>query len=82
MAKTKREGEFRMITYSTIQGDMWDMIAFRLTGSYAGMSELIRANPEYGEYVIFPAGIVLNVPEFTEDVADTLPPWMIGGESV
>lgn len=71
-----------MTTYSTIQGDMWDMIAFKLTGSYSGMSELMKANPDHMEIVIFPAGIVLNVPVFTEGVADTLPPWLIGGESV
>lgn len=64
--------------YRTVQGDTWDMIAFRLWPSKGGekrMSELIEANPEYADYVKFPAGIVLKVPELTEQTAQSIPPW-------
>lgn len=71
-----------MKTYKTIQGDMWDLISYKLTGTVSGISELIQANPDYKEIVIFPAGIILNVPVFAETISDTLPPWMVGGESV
>ena len=62
-------------TYETMQGDMWDMIAYKLYGTESGMNVLLEANQQYADTVIFPAGITLNVPESTEPVPDTLPPW-------
>lgn len=62
-------------TYETMQGDMWDMIAYKLYGTESGMNVLLEANQQYADTVIFPAGITLNVPEYTEPVPDTLPPW-------
>lgn len=70
------------MTYTTISGDTWDLIAYKLSGAEANMTPLIRANLDYSEYVIFPAGIVLTVPSFEIDEYDTLPPWLQGGESV
>lgn len=64
--------------YKTIQGDTWDVVAKKLLGSEMHMSDLIRANPDYQEYVIFPAGIELNVPEVEQTTAQEesmLPPW-------
>lgn len=65
-----------MSTYTTRKDDMWDLISFRLTGSAEQTPALMLANPEYSETFIFPAGVVLNVPEFDSiyDI-DTLPPW-------
>ena len=67
-----------MRRYRTVQGDTWDMIAFRnypLTGGERNMSRLIEANSEYADYVAFPAGLMLNVPEEIITEAVTLPPW-------
>ncbi len=67
-----------MRKYRTIMGDTFDMIAFRLWQSYGGeknMSALIEANEQYADYVAFPAGIVLNVPEIEEMTAQSIPPW-------
>lgn len=64
--------------YKTIQGDTWDILAKKLLGSEMYMSDLIRANPDYQEYVIFPAGIELSVPEVEKTTAQEesmLPPW-------
>ena len=63
-------------TYITRQGDTWDMISFRLTGSAEQTVALMQANPQYSDIFIFSAGVVLNVPDF-ESVMDieTLPPW-------
>lgn len=64
--------------YKTIQGDTWDILAKKLLGSEMHMSGLIRANPDYQEYVIFPAGIELNIPEVEQITAQEesmLPPW-------
>ncbi|MBQ4432145.1 MAG: tail protein X, partial [Synergistaceae bacterium] len=61
-----------------VQGDTWDMIAYRLypqTGRESNMPRLIEANSEYADYVIFPAGIVIYAPDevFAEYV--NVPPW-------
>ena len=64
--------------YKTIQGDTWDIVAKKLLGSEMYMSDLIRVNPDYQEYVIFPAGVELNVPKVEQTTAQEesmLPPW-------
>lgn len=56
-----------MRKYRTMmQVDTWDKISYRMyleTGGEYLTSELISANEEYAYYVIFPAGIILQVPE-------------------
>ena len=67
-----------MRKYRTIQGDTWDLIAYRVYKEYGGenlLDILMDYNPEYIDYVVFPAGIVLNVPEITVPVIENLPPW-------
>lgn len=62
-------------TYTTTQGDMWDMIAYKSYGTESGMNVLLEANQQYTDIVIFPAGIQLTIPEYTEPLPNTLPPW-------
>lgn len=62
-------------TYTTIQGDMWDLIAKRLYGDETALNVLLEANQQYADTVIFPAGVVLKVPEYTAPVTSILPPW-------
>lgn len=64
-------------TYTTVQGDMWDGIAYRQLGSTAYTGRLMAANQQYRDYYIFPAGIVLELPEIEQAAkpADNLPPW-------
>lgn len=62
-------------TYTTVQGDMWDRIAFAQLGSTDYTDRLINANLLYREYYIFPAGIVLTLPEIAPDTDKSLPPW-------
>lgn len=67
-----------MRQYRTIQGDTWDMIAFREYPDRGGeklMSVLIEANEDYADIVKFPAGIILNVPEVAKQSVNNLPPW-------
>lgn len=64
-----------MTKYTTIQGDMWDMIAYKAYGNELGMSQLLDANQKYRDYVIFPAGIVLNIPDYKQSELSLLPPW-------
>lgn len=62
-------------TYTTVQGDMWDSIAYKCYGDEAGINVLMDANEDYIDTVVFPAGVTLAVPEYTKPVTSTLPPW-------
>ena len=65
-----------MKTYTTIQGDMWDSIAHAVMGSVLYTDKLMWANQAYLDYYIFPAGIVLTIPDVPTDWNDaSLPPW-------
>ncbi len=67
-----------MITYTTVQGDMWDKIAKDQLGDEKYTDLLMSENPEYGLVYIFSAGIELNIPEVNEyTAADDLPPWKV-----
>jgi phage tail protein X len=64
-----------MREYRTSQGDTWDMISKRVYGDEHYMDALLDANHEYIDIVIFPANIILRVPEVSKPVASTLPAW-------
>lgn len=65
-----------MNTYTTVLGDTWDMIAFKIYGKEKYAKYLVESNLKYVETVIFSAGIVLIVPEISDE-SDiySLPPW-------
>lgn len=63
-------------TYTTVQGDMWDSIAYTQLGDVAYTDKLMNLNRQYRDYFIFPAGIVLTLPDaVAERVPDSAPPW-------
>ncbi len=62
--------------YSTIQGDMWDSISHKVYGSDKHSKELIEANSQYSNIVIFSSGIDLICPDIS-NTSDTLPPWRL-----
>lgn len=64
-----------MEQYTTVQGDTWDIIAKKVYGNekYAGC--LMENNRLLLEYMIFPGGITLNIPELTEETDPDLPIW-------
>lgn len=65
-----------MKTYTTVQGDMWDMIAYKALGSVYFTDRLMMANRRYLDLYTFPAGIVLTLPEVeNESNIEGLPPW-------
>ncbi len=69
-----------MRTYTTVQGDMWDSIAYKTLGSVNLTDKLMMANRPYLHLYTFPAGITLVLPEIkAEAAADGLPPWKQGG---
>jgi phage tail protein X len=67
-------------SYTTIQGDTWDGIAFVVCGDEMQMHWLIEANPQHREIVIFPAGVVLEIPDLGETTTSSpAPPWVSNG---
>lgn len=64
-----------MNTYKTIQGDTWDMIAYKQLGSTDYTDRLVCANLEYAGTILFPAGVTLRLPEVAEKQKVSLPPW-------
>lgn len=64
--------------YKTVQGDMWDSIAYKLYGDVNRVDVLIAANPQYRKIYIFSAGIELEIPDIEENMTPNgLPPWKI-----
>lgn len=61
--------------YTTVQGDMWDMIAYKEMGSVDYTDDLMNANSSLLSYLSFPAGVMLTIPDVVERSASTLPPW-------
>lgn len=66
-----------MKTYTTVQGDMWDSIAYTQLGDVSYTDKLMNLNPQYRGYFIFPAGITLNLPDAVAASASdsATPPW-------
>ena len=66
-----------MSTYTTIQGDTWDMIAYKQLGSTGFTDQLMSANPEHLGTFLFPAGVTLRLPEIKSKASGSgsLPPW-------
>ena len=62
-------------TYTTVQGDMWDLIAYQQMGNEMYMAILMAANIRYREVVVFPAGVQLTIPTVSTPVGSLLPPW-------
>lgn len=62
--------------YITVQGDMWDGIAYKLYKDANRADVLIGANPKHRFIYVFSAGIELEIPDIEEKVtASGLPPW-------
>ena len=61
------------MTYSTVAGDSFDAIAFKLLGSEKYAVDLIRANPTYVQTFIFSAGVELTIPEIETPKQSVLP---------
>lgn len=64
-------------SYTTKSGDTWDMISLAVYGSELFVSELIEANQDWANTLVFGAGIKLIIPEITQSQREntSLPPW-------
>lgn len=64
------------MTYTTVQGDKWDGISYKMYGDTRFADELINANPQLRKIYVFSEGITVNVPPVeTKISAEDLPPW-------
>ena len=61
--------------YTTMQGDTWDLIAYKLYGEEKYMKYLIEANWQMLDVLIFSSGTVLTVPDIQEEKDDEGPFW-------
>ena len=73
------KGGYHLATnYTTSSGDEWDGICYKVYGSKGEMlmDQVIHANPQYMDTVVFKAGVVLTMPVFDLQQAVEKPPWM------
>lgn len=69
-----------MQTYTTVQGDTWDIIAMKVYGDELRMTDLLQARENIAliDYQVFPAGIVVYTPTVYYDLdVESLPEWRI-----
>lgn len=64
------------MTYTTKDGDLWDLIAYQQLGSERYVERLINANRQHVSTVIFRAGVELTLPDIEQEQrVSRLPPW-------
>lgn len=63
--------------YTTILGDTWDSIAYKLFGDSKAYENLLENNIEYQDTLIFQAGIKIKYQDNSEVkiYTENLPPW-------
>ena len=62
-------------TYTTIQGETWDQIAYKVYGGEEYAAFLMANNYPYLDILVFSAGTVLSTPVLPEERDGALPPW-------
>lgn len=63
-------------THITVQGDTFDSLALKFYDNEKQASEIIAANLDYCDTLIFDAGVKLMIPDAaTLTLPETLPPW-------
>lgn len=66
--------------YTTIQGETWDQIAYKVYGGEEYAAFLMANNYPFLDILVFSAGTVLNTPSLPEEEDGELPPWRLGAE--
>lgn len=56
-----------MRVYTTISGDAWDTIAKKAYGDETKIVQLMAANLPLLDIFIFPAGVQVNTPAFSQE---------------
>jgi len=63
------------MAYTTIQGDTWDLIAFKVYGAETYADFLMSKNFPLLDLLVFPSGIIVETPDLPEELASSLPAW-------
>jgi len=61
--------------YTTIAGDYWDAIAYKVYGDETLMHRLLAANPAQRGVLRFGAGVEITCPDVEVEVSNKVPPW-------
>lgn len=64
-----------MKQYKTVQGDTWDLIAKKQYGDEKKLDILMMNNFSLLNYVVFPAGILVDIPELPDEAQQGWPEW-------
>lgn len=62
-------------TYTTSQGDTWDLMAYDLYGDEKYMHYLLEANWPLLDILVFSSGTRIVVPDIPEDASEDVPFW-------
>lgn len=62
-------------TYTTSQGDTWDLMAYDLYGEEKYMHYLIEANWPLLDILVFSSGTLITVPDIPEEAREDVPFW-------
>lgn len=62
-------------TYTTKQGDTWDLMSYDLYGNEKYMRYLMEANLPLLDILVFSSGTVIHVPDLPEEADEDIPFW-------
>ena len=62
-------------TYTTVQGDTWDSVAYKLWRREECAAYLMEANYRHLDTLVFSSGTTLNVPDLPAEKYGWLPGW-------
>lgn len=63
--------------YTTVQGDMWDHIAWKFYGDEKYIGVLFSGNPGLLGISVFSAGTKVYIPELPEEPGEDVPEWRL-----
>ena len=61
--------------YTTVQGDMWDSIAYNFYGDVKYIGLLLKNNLDLLDVYVFSAGTKVFIPELPEEYEHDIPEW-------
>ena len=61
--------------YTTVQGDMWDSIAYQFYGDTKYIGLLLQNNADLLEIYVFSAGTKVFIPKLPEEYEEDVPEW-------
>lgn len=62
--------------YTTQAGDMWDLISYKVYGTEKYLPQLLAANQDCKETVVFEGGVEIVCPDIDVRPSSSLPSWV------